>query len=407
MQQQDALAVNRGLPGTWQLLDLAQADRRPEALALIQAITPEEGLGARFYNIEWKLGPDPDWSRIRAWVCIDNGTPVAFAPFYRQSRPLAFRLGEVAVGSVALHRLTIIGDVHFAAGVPEAQRKAAAADLLARMTASLQADEAIFFEGLPIGGVMHGVLAGSSPAAGGVVTVQMGAEYEHQYIAFPPTYKEYIQGLGSRSKQSVQYSVRRLEKDMAGRVAVRKFETPEDSRRFLEDAAAISRKTYQANLLGLGIHADADSLARMRHTAERGWLRSYILYCNDTPAAFILGFQYGGCYYYEDVGYDPAFAKWSVGTVLQVKAIEDIYESPGMPAHFDFSTGEGPHKRRFGNLRRPEVNLLVFRRTLRNRFVTFVYRLMDGTSVVITRLLDRMGVKDRLKKFIRRWKSQD
>jgi hypothetical protein len=407
MWPQDAVATDRDVPGAWELLDLTQADTRPQALALVQAITPKEGLGARFYNIEWKLGPDPDWSRIRAYVCIDNGTPVAFAPFYRQGRPLMFRLGEVALGSVALHRLTIIGDVHFAPGVTEAQRHAAARELLALVTASLQGDEAIFFEGLPIGGVMHAVLSGSSRAVDGVVKVQMGAAYEHQYIAFPETYKEYIQGLGSRSKQSVQYSVRRLEKDMAGSVAMRKFVSPEDSRQFLEDAAAISRKTYQANLLGLGIHADADSLARLRHTAERGWLRSYILYCNDAPAAFILGFQYGGCYYYEDVGYDPAFAKWSVGTVLQVKAIEEIFGAPGKPAYFDFSTGVGQHKRRFGNVERPEVNLLVFRRTLRNRFVTSAYKATDGTSEMITRLLDRLGVKDRLKKFIRRWKNQD
>lgn len=399
-------AVSSGNPsGTWHLLDLTDAGKRQAALAAIREIAPTEGPGARFYNIEWKLGPDPDWSRIRAYVYMLDGAAQAFAPFYRQPRPLVFRLGEVGVLSLRLTRLTIIGDVHFAAGMEDAARRPAALQLLELIVAGLGTDEALFFEGLPVGGVMHDVLCGAGRSRN-VSTIQLGASYEHQYIAFPATFQEYIQGLGSRSKQSVQYSVRRLEKDMSGRVAVVRFDTPDHAGRFITDAAAISRKTYQANLLGLGIHADAESLARLQHTAEQGWLRSYILYCNDVPAAFILGFQYGGCYYYDDVGYDPEYAKWSVGTVLQIKAIEEIFGSPDRPSHFDFSTGVGQHKRRFGNMERLELNMLVFRRTLRNRIVASAFSSTEYLSALITRALDRLGVKDRLKKFIRSWKRE-
>ena len=101
----------------------------------------------------------------------------------------------------------------------------------------------------------------------------------------------------------------------------------------------MSRKTYQATLLALGIRDDPATSSRLSHSAEQGWLRSYILYCENVPCAFMLGFQYGGCYYYDDVGYDPAYAKWSVGSVLQLKVIEDILDSPHPLKHFDFRPG--------------------------------------------------------------------
>jgi Acetyltransferase (GNAT) domain len=384
----------------WELLDLSSAESRVKSLQLARSVAPKAGLGARFYNIEWKLGPDPDWARIRAYVLMDGSRARGFALFCRQNRPLVFRLGEVTIGSARLSRLTTIGDLYFEPGAGADPQAAAAKDLLELVLSSLAPGEALFFEGLPMDRATHGVLVGNEL---GVVTIQLGAAFDHQFIAFPASFKEYLQQLGSRSRQSVQYSARRLDKDTGGQVQVVRFDGTQGVEKFLTDAAAISRKTYQANLLGLGIHADPGTRALLGHAAEKGWLRSYILYCQNVPSAFMLGFQYGGCYYYDDVGYDPAYAKWSVGSVLQLKVIEEILGSPEPPGHFDFSTGFGQHKGRFGNMERREVNLLVLPRTVRNRALALAYRGSESVSSGMVRALDRMGVKDRVKKFIRGW----
>ena len=76
----------------------------------------------------------------------------------------------------------------------------------------------------------------------------------------------------------------------------------------------------------------------MVFAARRGLLRSYILYCRDHPASFLLGYQYRGQYYHTDIGYDPDYAKQGVGSVLQLEVMQHMYEDGERPEIFDFST---------------------------------------------------------------------
>ena len=85
----------------------------------------------------------------------------------------------------------------------------------------------------------------------------------------------------------------------------------------------------------------------------------------------MLGYVHNCRYYYVDVGYDPDWAKYSVGSVLQLAVIENLYALKSPPAFFDFSTGYGEHKGRFGNHEQEEVNVLILPVSLRNRPVCF------------------------------------
>jgi hypothetical protein len=389
----------------WELLDLQDGGGFEPALSLARRLAPTEGLGARFLNVEWKLGPTPDPSAVNVWVFRNGTEAYGIAPFLRQSRPLVFHFGEVAIGSVDLTRFTIIGDIYVDTKVDPAAMPATCKNLIERLVPTLASGEGVFFEGLPIESATYRSLSKATETGAPLLTIQIGEPFEHQFISMPETFEEYVQGLGSRSRQSVQYSARRLDREMNGQVVIRKFESVDSVSAFLKDTAAVSSKTYQTNLLGLGIHEDNETLAQLTFAAERGWFRSYILYCNDKPTAFMLGHQYGGCYYYDDVGYDPDFAKWSVGTVLQLKVIEELYSAQNRPRFFDFSTGYGSHKGRFGNLSRREVNLLVLPKTAKNIALRATYLASVSASTGAVRLLTRIGAKDRLKKMIRRWKS--
>ncbi|MCW5661962.1 MAG: GNAT family N-acetyltransferase [Burkholderiaceae bacterium] len=394
------LEVSDGATRWWELLDFSSAERRTQSLRCARTIAPKTGPGARSFDLEWKLGPDPDWSRVRVYVLREGPVARGLAMFILRDWPLVFRLGEIAIGSARLDRWTTVGDVHIDPGLDVDARAAAAAQLLSAVLASLRSSEALFFEGLPVTRPTYGLLAANNRRTN-ALTIQMGAAYDHQFIAFPPSFEEYLQQLGSRSRQSLKYSARKLDKDMDGQVQLVKFADAEGAIRFLTDAAAISRKTYQTKLLGLGIRDDSKARARLSQAAAKGWLRSYILYCKDTPAAFMLGFDYGGCYYYDDVGYDPDYAKWSVGSVLQIKVIEEIMGSQPRIEHFDFSTGFGQHKGRFGNEEQREVNLLVLRRTARNQVLASAYRCAEWFGSTVVSGLDRLGVKGWLKNLVR------
>jgi len=52
-----------------------------------------------------------------------------------------------------------------------------------------------------------------------------------------------------------------------------------------------------------------------RIALERGWLRLFVLWLGDTPAATLYGFRYRGVFSFYQSGFDPRFSKLSVGLV--------------------------------------------------------------------------------------------
>ena len=115
----------------------------------------------------------------------------------------------------------------------------------------------------------------------------------------------------------------------------------------------------------------------------------------------MIGYQYENCFFYIDVGYNPVWAKFSVGSVLQWEVMEDLYRRDDTPALFDFSTGYGTHKSRFGKESREEVNMLLLPTTLSNRALAATWRSVDGVLDLTSRTLDNFGLKQSVKKAIR------
>src|SRR5439155_184650 len=63
-----------------------------------------------------------------------------------------------------------------------------------------------------------------------------------------------------------------------------------------------------------------------RSGLELGWLRLFILRLDGRPAAALHGYQYGGVFSFYQAGFDPAFAKQSVGLVTMALAIKSAIE---------------------------------------------------------------------------------
>jgi len=398
--------VSEPIPLPWRRLEPTDAQALERARAVSRRAAAELDSGARGVDLAWRAGVEGDLAALRVYVRGDADGSCGLAVFTRTYRPLKFAIGEVSVYRAPLTRLWHVGEP-YVGGVASADEARAACDrLLEACVADLAASECLFFEGLPVDGPMRGALRAGGAVAARALTLELGIPFEHQLIRMPATFEAYVAQLGSRSRQSVLYSQRRLRKDMAGEVSCECFETPASVERFVRDASAVSRKTYQWNLLGLGLRDTPEMRANLTAAARAGWLRSFVLYCRQVPVAFMLGYQHGSCYYYDDVGYDPDFGKWSVGTVLQIEVLEQLYGRTDRPKVFDFSTGYGEHKGRFGNAARTEQNLLALPATARNRLLIAAYRACERFSGAAVRLLDRLGVKARLKQLIRRVSSR-
>lgn len=81
--------------------------------------------------------------------------------------------------------------------------------------------------------------------------------------------------------------------------------------------------------------------------------------------------------------------------------MEELYDQPDRPTVFDFATGYGEHRARFGNASTEEANWLLLPRSLRNTVLAGAYRRLDGLANLATTTADRIGVKQTLKKTVR------
>ena len=163
-------------------------------------------------------------------------------------------------------------------------------------------------------------------------------------IALPPTFAEYLSMLSAGTRYTRKRDTKKLLADH-GATLVR-ITTADQVPSFLNDVDAIYRDSWQAKTYGYWKRNSDEEIARFKHIASRGWLRSYVLVAHGVPMAFLIGHLYRSSFYI------PAWAfaqKWShlgPGAVLVYLTIEDIYKDtpPGM---VDLGYGDSAIKRSF------------------------------------------------------------
>ncbi|MEI9928574.1 MAG: GNAT family N-acetyltransferase [Sphingomonas sp.] len=95
-------------------------------------------------------------------------------------------------------------------------------------------------------------------------------------------------------------------------------------------------------------------------------MRAWLLYVAGEPAAYLYCPVLGDTVIYAHVGHDPAFNDLSPGAVLQVEGDARSVRR-GRYARFDFTEGEGQHKRQMATGGVACVDLLLLRPSLANR----------------------------------------
>ena len=169
---------------------------------------------------------------------------------------------------------------------------------------------------------------------------------------------------------------------------------------FLEAAYQISERSWKFKRRGLGLAArDPYTVKReLRFLAERGWLRSYVLQCDGVPCSFIFGHQYGSSFYAEWVGVDDAWRRYSAGTVILLLVLEDLFkENP--PEFYDFGT-HVKFEENFATESYPEATVWLFRRRAYPTLASSIYCACDAITMRTAALLDRFGLKSKLKQML-------
>lgn len=91
---------------------------------------------------------------------------------------------------------------------------------------------------------------------------------------------------------------------------------------------------------------------------KQGWLKLYTLVLDGVPAASLYVFKYQGVYYHYQSAFDPAFGKYSPGTVMLWLAIKDAIEDGAL--EFDFLHDDEPYKYVWARQERELVRLELY-----------------------------------------------
>lgn len=205
----------------------------------------------------------------------------------------------------------------------------------------------------------------------------------------------WLAGLSSGTRATIKRKRKRLVEASGGTLDIRRYRGPDEIAAFHPLARAVSATTYQERLLDAGL---PEGMAGLVALASANRLRAWLMFVEDRPVAYLCCTAQGTALRYDHVGHDPAFAQLSPGSVLQVEALRDLFADRF--AAFDFTEGEGQHKRQFATGGTACVDLLLLRPTLVNRALlgalTGFDRLVDAAKLVADRPL--------LRKFVQRLK---
>lgn len=233
-------------------------------------------------------------------------------------------------------------------------------------------------------------------AASGAMLPFVRQRYTRYFIDLGLGFDRWFASLSGNTRQGLRRKVRRVAAESGGEVDVRRFATPEGLEHFHDVARRIALRTYQERLLGAGLPDSPDFLARMRADAAADRVRAWLLYIAGEPAAYLYCPAEGETMLYAYVGHDPAFNDFSPGTVLQLEALRDLFDE-GRFARFDFTEGEGQHKRQLASGGIACVDLLLLRPSLANRATMLSLGLFNRAVAAAKRLVQRAGLARHLR----------
>lgn len=381
----------------WQKIDLLDQEVSAPIKALLARICREDERATLEADLDWASGAcanSPD--RAFVWVCTSGGEPVGFAPLMATRSKLNLDLGNFTLWSWPIERFTLVGGPLFLRQVRD-QEDRLTSGLLEDLRRTMPARSVLFVLGCRADAALFQILSAREAAVPFLVAPH-GAAYDRRLVRLPESFDGYVAGLSKKTRENVRRLERKAPSAPSGPFGVRRFVAPEEVEPFLDTAIDISQKTYQWQKLSLGLR-DRPALTRhLSAAAKCGQMLCYLLYHEDVPIAFQVGYRFKDTYYTHDTGYDPAWRDYSPGNKLDLVILKDLIEQEPEVHWVDFLYGDSFNKARFSNAERRERHFYLFAPTLWGCSVFASLTTTNWVSETLGRLLDRFGVKELLRR---------
>jgi CelD/BcsL family acetyltransferase involved in cellulose biosynthesis len=227
------------------------------------------------------------------------------------------------------------------------------------------------------------------------------AHFPHYAIELPDSFERYLENLSGKSRHEMVRKARRFTEHADGRHALRAFRAPGEMAEFAAIAGALSKATYQERLLGVGLPDGPAFVAELEAAAKRDEVRGWILEVAGKPVAYGYCRAAGDVLLFEHTGYDAATAPHSPGIFLLQEILRSVCAERRFRV-FDFGTGEAQYKRSYATVSRRCAAVWLLRPTLRNRAIVRSHLALGASSDACVRVLKALGIKDRIRRLLRR-----
>jgi CelD/BcsL family acetyltransferase involved in cellulose biosynthesis len=223
----------------------------------------------------------------------------------------------------------------------------------------------------------------------------------HWALELPESFDSFLKSRSKKTRENARVYRNRLHREFGDRITLEVLATPDEIDRIFTDLPTVARHTYQS---GLGV-AFADTAVRRELVGlglDRRWFRAYVMYLDGKPIAFWPGTAYGRTFYVGTPGYDPAYAQYSIGTILLLHVVEHLCADSAVDV-LDYGFGDSEYKRRFGTTSWEEADVLLFAPTSKGIRVNLARTALLAGDRLARSVLERSGLARELK---RRWRRR-
>jgi len=221
----------------------------------------------------------------------------------------------------------------------------------------------------------------------------------HWRMTVPDNMDSFFKNLNYKFRKNLRRSIRKIDKEYHDCIGFRCFKTRHEAEQFIEDAEKVAKQTYQRGL-GVGLIDNMQNRDLIMLAAEKGWLRSYILYINNKPVSFEQILLYGDTLFCEHAGYDPAYKDVEPGTNIFIKIIEEVC-SETFIKYIDFGFGDARYKKNFCDEKRQEESLYIFAPTVKGVVLNLIITSFSIFSKCTERIFNKFNLTEKIKRLWR------
>lgn len=331
---------------------------------------------------------------LRLFVLRRDGQIHCVAPFSRSEGRFPLKLGLIKLLNLPVKQYRLAGT---ALGFSrDADRPACLAALAGALRARRGEFDIATIESLALDDALfaHGVDGFSVLPAAPQPEVVRELELAENFDAYLGRFKK-------KPRYNLKRNVRLLEEACDGQIEISRVDQPAQVEDFFNALDHIFARCWQGKTFGYRQRNGEAELDYHRALAQRGWLRSYLLRCKGEPVAYVLGYQYAGRYYYEEIGYDQGWKQHNPGNALTFLMLQDLHGEK-RPELLDFGYGENTYKQVFGSRHHMAVNTHIVPSAGKGRLLVGAQRMLGRVYRGVRELVLKSGLEKKIRALLRR-----